>query len=100
MSVKRVGPNRDESYYCGSIEEIRIDETEEKSVVESESKEKIGNTINQLDLLHRLLSSYLPLILSYAPPCRPLRPSQEKYADMRQAHDSHHHLSCPVSARD
>jgi hypothetical protein len=27
-------------------------ETQEKSVVESESKEKIGNTINQLDLLH------------------------------------------------
>ena len=77
-----------------------MDETQEKSVVESESKEKLGNTINQLDLLHRLLSSYLPLILSYAPPCRLLRPSPEKYADMRQAHDNHHHLSCPASARD
>ena len=30
-----------------------MDETQEKCVVESESKEKIGNTINQLDLLHR-----------------------------------------------
>jgi hypothetical protein len=30
-----------------------MDETQEKSVVESESKEKRGNTINQLDLLHR-----------------------------------------------
>ena len=29
-----------------------MDETQEKSVVESDSKEKIGNTINQLDLLH------------------------------------------------
>ena len=43
-----------------------MDETQEKSVVESESKEKIGNTIKELDLLHRLLSSYLPLI----PPTR------------------------------
>ena len=34
-----------------------MDETQEKSVVESESKEKIGNTINQLDLLHRLFIS-------------------------------------------
>ena len=32
-----------------------MDETQEKSVVESESKEKLGNTINKLDLLHRLL---------------------------------------------
>ena len=33
-----------------------MDETQEKSVVESErdSKEKIGNAIDQLDLLHRL----------------------------------------------
>ena len=30
-----------------------MDETQEKSVVESESKEKIGNAIDQLDLLHR-----------------------------------------------
>ena len=29
-----------------------MDETQEKSVVESESKEKIGNAITQLDLLH------------------------------------------------
>jgi len=29
-----------------------MDETQEKSVVESDSKEKIGNAINQLDLLH------------------------------------------------
>ena len=29
-----------------------MDETREKSVVESESKEKIGNAITQLDLLH------------------------------------------------
>jgi hypothetical protein len=35
-------------------EEIRMDETQEKSVIESDSKEKIGNTINLLDLLHRL----------------------------------------------
>jgi hypothetical protein len=31
-----------------------MDETQEKSVIESESKEKIGTTIDQLDLLHRL----------------------------------------------
>ena len=31
-----------------------MDETQEKSVIESDSKEKIGNTITQLDLLHRL----------------------------------------------
>jgi hypothetical protein len=35
-----------------------MDETQEKSVVESESKEKIGNTINQLDLLHRLFINH------------------------------------------
>ena len=34
-------------------EEIRTDETQEKSVVESDSKEKIGNAITQPDLLHR-----------------------------------------------
>ena len=41
-----------------------MDETQEKSVVESESKEKIGNTINQLDLLHRLfiISATHPLL--------------------------------------
>ena len=35
-----------------------MDETQEKSVVESESREKIGNTINQLDLLHRLIINH------------------------------------------
>ena len=35
-----------------------MDETQEKSVVESESKEKIGNTIDQLDLLHRLFINH------------------------------------------
>jgi hypothetical protein len=31
-----------------------MDETQEKSVIESDSKEKIGDAIDQLDLLHRL----------------------------------------------
>jgi hypothetical protein len=31
---------------------MRMDETREKCVIESESKEKIGNAIDQLDLLH------------------------------------------------
>jgi hypothetical protein len=31
-----------------------MDETQEKSVIKSDSREKIGNTINRLDLLHRL----------------------------------------------
>jgi len=35
-----------------------MDEIQEKSVVESESKEKIGNTITQLDLLHRLFINH------------------------------------------
>ncbi len=35
-------------------EEIRMDETQQKSVIESDSKEKIGNAIKELDLLHRL----------------------------------------------
>ena len=35
-----------------------MDETQEKSVVESDSKEKKGNTINQLDLLHRLFINH------------------------------------------
>jgi hypothetical protein len=35
-----------------------MDETQEKSVVESESKEKIGNAIDQLDLLHRLFINH------------------------------------------
>ena len=39
-------------------EEIRMDETQEKCVVESESKEKIANAIDQLDLLHRLFINH------------------------------------------
>jgi hypothetical protein len=39
-------------------EEIRTDETQEKSVVESDSKEKIGNAITQPDLLHRLFINH------------------------------------------
>jgi hypothetical protein len=35
-----------------------MDETQEKSVVESESKEKIGDAIDQLDLLHRLFFNH------------------------------------------
>ena len=35
-----------------------MDETQEKSVLESDTKEKIGNTINQLDLLHRLFINH------------------------------------------
>jgi hypothetical protein len=31
-----------------------MDETQVKSVIESDSKEKLGNAIDQLDLLHRL----------------------------------------------
>ena len=31
-----------------------MDETQEKSVIERDSKEKIGNAFTQLDLLHRL----------------------------------------------
>ena len=31
-----------------------MDETQEKCVVESDSKEKIGNAIDRLDPLHRL----------------------------------------------
>ena len=31
-----------------------MDETQAKSVIESDGKEKTGNAINQLDLLHRL----------------------------------------------
>ena len=31
---------------------MRMDETQEKSVVESESKEKLGDATDQLDLLH------------------------------------------------
>jgi len=35
-----------------------MDEPQEKSVIESDSKEKIGNTINQLDLRHRLFINH------------------------------------------
>lgn len=31
-----------------------MDETQEKSVIESDTKETIGDAIDQLDLLHRL----------------------------------------------
>ena len=31
-----------------------MDETQEKCVIKSESREKIGNAIDRLDLLHRL----------------------------------------------
>ena len=39
-------------------EEIRTDETQEKSVVESDCNEKIGNAIDQLDLLHTLFINH------------------------------------------
>ena len=35
-----------------------MDKTQEKCVVESDSKEKKGNTITQLDLLHRLFINH------------------------------------------
>jgi hypothetical protein len=35
-----------------------MDGIQEKSVVVRDSKEKIGNTINQLDLLHRLFINH------------------------------------------
>ena len=35
-----------------------MDETQEKCVIKCDSKEKIGNTINQLDLLHRLFINH------------------------------------------
>jgi hypothetical protein len=35
-----------------------MDETQEKSVIKNDSKEKIGNTINQLDLPHRLFINH------------------------------------------
>ncbi len=35
-----------------------MDETQEKCVIENDSKEKIGNAINQLDLLHRLFINH------------------------------------------
>ena len=35
-----------------------MDETQEKSVIERDSKEKIGNAIDQPDLLHRLFINH------------------------------------------
>ena len=35
-----------------------MDETQEKSVIKSDSKEKIGNSIDRLDLLHRLFINH------------------------------------------
>ena len=35
-----------------------MDETQEKSVIERDSKEKIGNAFTQLDLLHRLFINH------------------------------------------
>ena len=35
-----------------------MDETQEKCVVEIESKEKIGDAFTQLDLLHRLFINH------------------------------------------
>jgi hypothetical protein len=35
-----------------------MDETQEKCVIKSDSKEEIGNTINQLHLLHRLFINH------------------------------------------
>jgi hypothetical protein len=39
-------------------EKIRMDETQEKSVIESDSKEEVGNAIDQLDLLHTLFINH------------------------------------------
>jgi hypothetical protein len=35
-----------------------MDETQKKSVIESESKDKVGNAIDQPDLLHRLFTDH------------------------------------------
>ena len=35
-----------------------MDETQEKSVIESDSKEKVGKAIDRLDLLHRLFINH------------------------------------------
>jgi len=35
-----------------------MDETQEKSVIESDSKEKVGNAIDRPDLLHRLFINH------------------------------------------
>ena len=35
-----------------------MDETQEKSVTKSDGKEKIRNTVNQLNLLHRLFINH------------------------------------------
>jgi hypothetical protein len=39
-------------------EEIRMDETREKSVMKSDTKETIGDAFDQLDLLHRLFINH------------------------------------------
>src|SRR5215208_6644303 len=54
--------------------------------------------LTRLHILSPASESHLPLILSYVPPCRPLRPSLVTYSAVRQAHGNHQHLSCPVSA--
>jgi hypothetical protein len=40
------------------VVEIRMEETQEKSVIEIDSKEKIGDAIDRLDLLHRLFINH------------------------------------------
>ncbi len=57
-----------------------MDETQEKSVIKSDSKEKIGNTFNQLDLLHRLFINpppypLFPYILSHTFSQNPTNPT-------------------------
>src|SRR5829696_1947292 len=54
--------------------------------------------LTRLHILSPSSASHLQLILSYVPPCRPLRPSPEKYADIRQAHGNHSHLSYSANA--
>src|SRR5215203_5278574 len=56
--------------------------------------------LTRLHILSPASESHLPLIPSYGPPCSTLRPSPEKYADVRQAHGNQHHLLCPASATD
>jgi hypothetical protein len=48
------GPTGTNRVIVALREEIRMDETQEKSVIKCDCKEKIGNAINQQDLLHRL----------------------------------------------
>src|SRR5215217_1273049 len=60
----------------------------------------IADGITPLHTLSRRSEAHLPLILSYVPPCRQLRPSLETYSDIRHAHVIQHHLTYPASARD